>query len=259
MSQKRKTGATLKQVKAPRQPVAWAKVIKSMLMLVAVTVVLTGASYLQTDEILPIKHVTVEGALQHTDRAALVSSVTPFVSGSFINVDVARIREVGEKLPWVKQIQVRRVWPDTLHLIVEEQTAIARWNDKGLVDTTGSVFFPDEQSLPQGLIRLFGPKGASEMMVRRLAEIQPALGELGLHINEVKMDGRRSWQLNFSEGLQLKLGRADSQTRLERFIRVYKGGLDKYQSQIATIDMRYTNGLAVVWKQGQKPVFNGTV
>jgi cell division protein FtsQ len=62
-----------------------------------------------------------------------------------------------------------------------------------------------------------------------------------------------------TNGIQIVLGRAESEQRFNRFIRVYKDGLKHYQSQIAEMDMRYPNGLSVIWKPGQKPDFNGTV
>jgi cell division protein FtsQ len=73
------------------------------------------------------------------------------------------------------------------------------------------------------------------------------------------MDARRAWQLSFDNGLLLKLGREHNEDRLERFIDVYQGALSGYHAQIEAIDMRYTNGLAVVWVDGQAPQFDGTV
>jgi len=73
------------------------------------------------------------------------------------------------------------------------------------------------------------------------------------------MDKRRAWQVDFKDGLHLKLGRTDDESRLNRFVTVYLGGLGTFKDLIKEIDMRYTNGLAVVWKSGQQPDFNGTV
>jgi cell division protein FtsQ len=73
------------------------------------------------------------------------------------------------------------------------------------------------------------------------------------------MDERRSWQVKFTDDMQLQLGRAESEQRLARFIRVFEGPLASYRDQIQIVDMRYTNGLAVVWKTGKQPDFNGIV
>jgi cell division protein FtsQ len=233
--------------------------MKQMLTLLVVVIVLGGAIYIQQADTLPVKHVTVEGEFLHADKSALVAAVSPLVRGSFVDVDVAGVRQAGEALPWVKQVQVRRIWPDTLHLLVEEHIAVARWNKDGLVNTTGAVFRPAVETFPRGLVQLNGPAGTSEMMARRLVDFQQQVSPLELRVTAISMDQRRAWQVDFKDGLHLKLGRAESDSRLQRFIAVYGGGLERFKQQIQQIDMRYTNGLAVIWKDGQQPDFNGTV
>lgn len=253
-----KRGASIKQPKEI-QPRDWKQSVRQALALLVLLVVIGGATYLHEADTLPVKHVTVEGEMRHVDREQLVQAVSPFVRGSFLDVDVASIRAAGENIPWIKQIQVRRVWPDTLHLVVEEHRAVARWNNDSLVNSLGGVFTPGKDTMPTGLVQMNGPEGTSELMARRLVEIQQKLKALGLMITTISMDERRAWQVDFKNGLHLKLGRADSDERLQRFIDVYSDGLNTFREQIAEIDMRYTNGLAVVWKDGQQPDFNGTV
>lgn len=245
-------------VQAPVQR-DWPRIVRRSATLLAVCALAAGMVYLHQPDTLPVKRVTVEGDLRHVDRSALITAVSPHVRGSFLDVDVARIRAAGESLPWVRQVRVRRVWPDTLHLIVEEQQAIARWNEDGLVNRRGSVFMPPAETLPAGLVQLTGPDGTSELMARRLAEIQRMLAPLDLRVVALRMDERRSWELDFADGMQLKLGRAAGEQRLQRFMAVFNGGLARYLPLIQEVDMRYTNGLAVVWKSGEQPDFNGTV
>lgn len=255
---RRKAGATLQTPKT-NEPKDWKQAMKQAATLLIVVIVLGGGAYLHQADTLPVKHVTVEGEFRHTNKDGLVAAVSPFVRGSFVDVDVASIRQAGEALPWIKQIQVRRVWPDTLHLVVEEHKAVARWNANGLVDTSGAVFFPEHITLPKGLVQLNGPEGTSEIMARRLVEIQRQVNALKLRVTTISMDKRRAWQVDFKDGLHLKLGRAEGDTRLNRFITVYGSSLNTFREQIKEVDMRYTNGLAVVWKDGQQPDFNGTV
>jgi cell division protein FtsQ len=247
-------GATRTRAVKPREQVNWS--VSTVLVLL---MLILGTVYLNNTDTLPIKHVTVEGELINTEKQALIEAVTPYVTGSFLDVNVVGIRQAGEALPWVAQIQVRRVWPDTLHLMVSEHQAIARWNENGLVNTRGQVFYPDSGKMPEGLIQLFGPEGNSELMARQMVTIQQTVETLGLRVKSLTMDERRSWQVKFTDDMQLLLGRAASEQRLARFIRVFQGSLAIYREQIETVDMRYTNGLAVVWKDGKQPVFNGIV
>jgi len=256
---RRTRGATRKPVRKQRQSIAWLQWLRHMVMMSLFVGLVVGTVWLQQEDTLPILHVSVDGKFEHADKKELVKVVMPYVTGSFISVDVAKLREAGEALPWVKLIQVQRSWPDTLHFVVEEHQAIAQWSNKALVNIEGELFYPEKKTFPTGLVKLTGPKGTSKVMARQYSDIVKRFDELGLSVSKLAMDQRRSWLVQFDNGLQLKLGRADNEQRIERFVNIYKAGLQRYQKQIQTVDMRYTNGLSVVWKSGVQPDFNGTV
>jgi len=259
MVKKIKRGATRKPVRRERQAVAWQQVFRHVVVVVALVMVITSSVYLQQDDTLPIVHVTVEGEFIHVDKAVLVAAVSPYVRGSFMSIDVAGIRAAGEALPWVKQIQVRRVWPDSLHLIVEEQVAVAQWGDKALINIKGETFYSPKAAFPKGLAVLQGPQNSHAVVTKRYQQMSKVLDDNNLTIKNLSMDERRAWSITLSNGMKVVLGRADSEQRFKRFVRVFQSGLNQFESQIAEMDMRYTNGLSVIWKQGQKPDFNGTV
>lgn len=260
MATKKHRGATRRQpVRQKREPIMWDKASKYGLVLLVLVISISSIAWMHQDDSLPIKHVSVEGSFEHTNKNDLVAAVTPYVKGSFLNIDVVSIRRAGEVLPWVRQVQVRRIWPDTLFLQVDEHRAIAQWGKTGLVNEDGNVFHPPKNTLPKGLVMMHGSEGSSELMTKRLVKIHKQMSGLGLKVTQLKMDERRAWQLTFSNGMNVLLGRANSQQRLDRFAAVYKTGLKQFEQQIDGVDMRYTNGLAVIWKNGQQPEFNGTV
>ncbi|PHS71039.1 MAG: hypothetical protein COB23_01930 [Methylophaga sp.] len=259
MARKNTRGATRKPVRQQRQPVSWGQGFKHLFVGMTLISVVVGSVYLQQEDTLPILHVTVEGDFVHVSKNELIKAVSPYVKGSFIDVDVANIQSAGRSLPWVKQIQVRRVWPDRLHLIVEEQTAVALWGETSLIDASGEVFTPPRNTIPPGLVKLQGPKGTNVAMSMRLVKIQQHVSLLNFKVKKLTLDQRRSWKVNFENGIEVILGRAESEQRLQRFVNVFAGGLQHFQDHIIAVDMRYTNGLSVIWKQGQKPDFNGTV
>jgi len=259
MVKKAKRGASRKQVKKQRQPIVWSTLIQPAAIMLTLIVVIAGLSYTQQTPTLPILHVTVDGKFEHVDREALVKAVTPYATGSFLSVNVASLREAGEALPWVKQIQVRRVWPDSLHLIVEEQVAVARWKSKWLVNTKGETFLSDKKDIPKGLAVLDGPESSHEIVVQRYQAMASALAGQNLVVTHLTMDLRRAWSLTLDNEIEVVLGRANSEQRFARFIRVYQKEFKRYETQIAVMCMRYTNGLAVIWKQEQKPNFSGKV
>jgi cell division protein FtsQ len=259
MAVTKKRGATRKQTAKVRQPVVWQQWLRGSMVAGAVFFMLFSAVYLHQDDTLPILNVSVEGDFIYANKDELVKAVKPFVTGNFINVDVAKIRQAGEALPWVRQVQVRRIWPDSLHLIVEEQQAVARWGNEQLVNEKGEVFQPPKTSIPTDLVTLQGLKGSNLVMTKRLLAIRQQVAELGLETKKITMDQRRAWTIYFENEIQLVLGRANSEQRLQRFINVFEAGLKRFEADISVVDMRYPNGLSVSWKAGQKPNFIGTV
>ena len=120
----KKRGASRKPVRQARQPVKWSILLRHSAAFLFVMLTVFGGAYLYQDDTLPILHVTVDGDFHHVDREAFVAAVTPHATGSFMTMDVATIREAGEAQPWVKQLQIRKVWPDSLHFIVKEHDVL---------------------------------------------------------------------------------------------------------------------------------------
>lgn len=259
MARQVKRGATRKPVRKEKKVIAWHYVARQGLVIMAFIIVAAAILYARQSHILPILHVTVEGEFNHVDKKTLVEVVKHHTRGSFLSIDVDKISEAGESLAWIKQVRVQRVWPDSLHLVVQEQVPVARWMKKAYVNDEGQLFPESKKPLATSLASLTGPKASQVLMTNRYLEMNKVLRRHDLEIKELSMDQRSAWSMALSNGIRVILGRAESQQRFERFLRVYQDGLQRYQSQIDEMDMRYPNGLSVIWKAGQKPDFNGTV
>jgi len=154
------------------------------------------------------------------------------------------IRQVA--LPWVNDVSVHRVWPDGLRVIVNEQTAVVRWNGTGLLNDHGHYFSPEKDSFPRGLPLLEGPEESKELLLERFKLLKQTYG---LPVVHLQMNQRRAWKFELKNGLSVVLGRRDFENRIERFVNVVINNLGEKSSQAREIDMRYTNGFAVRWKQ----------
>jgi cell division protein FtsQ len=208
-----------------------------------------GVAQLHDPATLPIRTVVIEGDLRHLDRTELEHTATPVVRGGFFTVDVAAVRAALVALPWVEAATVRRVWPDTLLVTVREQVPVARWGDKALVNARGRVFSPDPASFPEGLTQLRGPEGMAAQVLAEHKRMNAALGALGREVRMLELDGRRAWSLELDDGIRVVLGRSEVNERLGRFVRLWTEALAEQAERIENVDARYTNGLAVRWKQ----------
>src|SRR5918999_2982867 len=86
-----------------------------------------GALYwLLAPERFQVSEVRIAGELKKTSKAEIEASL-PRASGNLFAVDLAEVRAGVERLPWVRRVAVRRVWPGRLEVSVEEHVALARW------------------------------------------------------------------------------------------------------------------------------------
>jgi cell division protein FtsQ len=88
------------------------------------------------------------------------------------------------------------------------------------------------------------PLAALDLYQRLSRELtQSSLELTGLEENELG-----EWTLTFSSGPPVKLGRDDHRARLRRFLAVYDAELGERAAQVAAVDARYANGVAVRWR-----------
>lgn len=202
--------------------------------------------------LLPIKSVQVQGPFTHVDAQTVRDAVSPYLTGNFLTVDVRRVQQVVQTLPWVRQAEVRRTWPDAVHITVIEQVPVANWDEDALVNDAGEVFKAPRASYPAGLPSLRGPEGSGKTVVATFQDVSTMLAPLGLHITRVSLDERRAWSLELDNGIQMVLGRGDGYGRLLKFVRFYRRALRDQEAQVERVDLRYSNGFAVRWKHADK-------
>ena len=105
----------------------------------------------------PIETVAVEGRFQRVAPVDVERVVKEKVHGAgLLSVDLAAVRRAIHTLPWVDSVSVQRAWPRGLNVLVIEQTAAARWGERGLLNTRGELFDTDERHIPPELAQLAG-------------------------------------------------------------------------------------------------------
>jgi len=193
-----------------------------------------------------LREITVRGSLVHTKRSQIEQAARERIEGNFFGVDLGEVREGLERLPWVRRVNVRRVWPDRLEVRLEERVALAHWGDDALIDTDGERFAAHSDAL---LPYFAGPDGTEAEVARRYHIFAAVLAPLGKEPVRVVLTPRYAWQLRLQDGMQVMLGRdapdRPVEARLARFVAVYAETVGKMQQQHAYVDLRYPNGFAL--------------
>ena len=221
--------------------------------LALVLVAYAAGTTLAQSPAFPLRAIRVQGDLDHVSRGQIVEALQGRVSGTFFTVDVEAIRSMFQTVPWVRQAEVRRRWPDRLDVRLEEHVPLARWGQEAegrLVNIHGEVFAGGvgagrDAELP----RFAGPAGSEHEVVRRYALFRELLAPLSLEPRAVALSQRQSWQLRLSNGLTVQLGRDSDKNpvreRLARFVEVYPRTLGRMSRRLDYVDLRYPNGFAL--------------
>jgi cell division protein FtsQ len=189
-----------------------------------------------------LRHVDMIGDTEHVTRAQVEEIVKLGLTGTFFTVDLPRLRGAFEKLPWVREVKLRRYWPDRLEVRITEQVALARWGSAALVNTQGEIF----QAAYDGNLPVFvGPPGTSKEIAIQYEFFRRNLAQMRAKPVLVQLSARRAWQVKLDNGLTLQLGRDDVETRLMRFIAVQERTVGALARRIEYVDLRYPNGFAV--------------
>ncbi len=196
---------------------------------------------------MPVTAVRVDGEFRHQTRAQLHAAIAAYSAGGFFSVDADAVRRAALRLPWVASASVRRVWPDTLQVAVTEHKVLARWGANALLNEHGGVFAPALESFPPGLPLLVGPAGQETAVLARLAKINTLLQPLRQQAQRVSVDERRAWSVTLNNGVELLLGHEEVDARMQRYVDAYPAALAARVAQLASVDLRYTNGFAARW------------
>ena len=227
--------------------------IADLLLLVGGVALATAtAVWLVRVPALPVREVVFVEALPHTRMPEVDQALMESLRGNFFSLNLEKVRDSLEDLPWIRKADVRRIWPAKLEVRVEEHKPVARWGEgRGeLVNSYGEIFsaIPSGEEL-KALPMLFGPTGTAPDLLTRYGELIETFTALNDRPVELTLSPRLAWQAKLASGMVVALGReqqkASVNARLQRFIEVYPEWVGKRSGRVSVVDLRYPNGFAV--------------
>jgi cell division protein FtsQ len=195
-----------------------------------------------------ITGISVRGDLKGVGQADLEKRLQPWLGRSFFASDLETIKASVEQEPWVDTAAVRRVWPGRLVVEVVEHEPVAFWNGSSLMTRKGEIITPDSVSAAGVLPQLNGPEDRAEEVLGTARRLSDRLVADDLRLAGLSQEARGAWTLKLDNGIAVELGRDRIEERLERFLAVYRSHLKTRVSEVAGVDARYSNGIAVRWK-----------
>jgi cell division protein FtsQ len=206
----------------------------------------------------PVERVAIEGRFQRVSPLDVEKAVRDVSRGrGLVALDLPDVSAAVRRLPWVDTVSVRRSWPRGLSVFVVEQVPVARWGETGLLNIRGELFVNDARHVPPELPELTGPPGSQAEVTSRYLAAQGRLVEAGMRLSGARLDPRGAWEFRLDNGVTLRLGRRQVDERFDRFMNAASRLVAVRSGDIDYIDLRYTNGFAVGWRNGREKNSSG--
>jgi cell division protein FtsQ len=247
MTRKARRGANFNE-QQPRLSDGIAEKFLRLLMVTVFVAAIFGADFIYKQIDTPLSKIMVGGNFNHLEEQELAELVNIEIDGGFLSMNLNQLRQELQSHPWIHQVSVRREWPSTLKVEVMEEVPIARWGKKGFLNRLGDQLSLPENSNLKSLPVLEADFGSSQDMIAQYLLLAELLAPTDLKLTELQRDAVGAWQIETAAGVRLVLGRDQIIEKIRRLIVVWGSGLDVQLNNIATIDLRYPNGLAVSWR-----------
>ncbi|MEH6445537.1 MAG: cell division protein FtsQ/DivIB [Oceanospirillaceae bacterium] len=201
----------------------------------------------------PVQKLSITGNTQYIDKNTLIGKLvtqmrTSGSSDSILALDIQEIQQLTVEEPWVNNAAIKRVWPPALEVEIQEQVPVAKWGNKGLLNHQGDIFWPLQRDQLDFLPILNGPSTDTARVMDQYHTLSRFFKGNDSYMQGLSLQDRGAWTLLLNNEIEVELGREKVLARLRRFLQLYKGHLYLKADQIARVDVRYTNGVAVKWR-----------
>lgn len=246
----RKQARRRKQKKAAwfRMPTIHVGLIVAPLIAIATVV----ATYQLSANVLdrPIRSIEISGPFKRVTALQIEAAISDDLDDGFVSADLGVIQSRIMAMPWIDQATVARRWPSRLRITVTEQMPAAIWGEAGLLNVRGELFLTDARHVPAELPRLSGPEDRAADVAKHYLAVRERLIPLGLDLRRVRLDSRGAWDMTLANGVEIRLGRRDTENRTNLFLDIVADIITSRAAEIDYVDMRYSNGFTIGWNGG---------
>jgi len=197
----------------------------------------------------PIRWLEIDGPFERVSAEQVRASLAPLVNGSFFTVNTRVMRELASEMPWVASVSVQKIWPDTVQVTIREHTPVVHWVDDYLLDAKGKPFTVPSANEIQGLPWLESPPGQLELVFENWKKFDDKLEAIGQQVERLTLDPRGSWSAHLSGGTEVRFGKGEVFKNLDILVSTWAGLMQDQALPPVSVDLRYTNGFAVLWSQ----------
>ena len=193
---------------------------------------------------LVVKEVIVEGRTK-TNKTELLAALQISEGDSILPLNINKIRERINKLPWIKSVRVERHFPNKISLSLVERVPLARWQKNrqlSLIDMEGDIIPRVDLARFLHLPIIIGENAPK--LAHQILKILSKEPHLFRRVRSVTLVSDRRWDVRLDNQIDVHLPEKNPQKAWAHLATV-EHGHSILGSEVQGIDMRLQNQLII--------------
>lgn len=193
---------------------------------------------------LSVASIEIRG-LSEADSTEISDRIDVTQHSSLLMVDVEKARERIAEIPWISDVQVKKLFPNRIVVNLVERRPFALWQDEGkvrVVDKTGAVMSEVLETRNAGLPLIVG--SGANTRVAEAVDLMNAVPSLRPRIRAAVLVAERRWNMITVDGIEILLPEENPAGALQRVadLQASKKLLDR---DLVVVDLRVPDRLFV--------------
>lgn len=220
--------------------------------------------------------INIDSEYDHRGTEIIQQAILSELDGNYFTANLQRLAHKVSEFSWIGSVSVYRQWPNTLVVSLKPVNPVVRWNDRQWIGYAKEVLdippFLEVHEIDH-LPILTGGQGDAVELFEAYLDWSEKFAAWGLTLDALKTDEEKIWRLELSLGalsknkslsahamhnrqsatspVRMVVNEENAMVRIPRFVASLDLKLIDQFEQIESIDLRYTNGFAIRWKQEQ--------
>ena len=196
--------------------------------------------YISDYFVYPIEEVEITTTVSNYDTEKVNDIVVPIYGQDLLSVDLSDIKRSIRSDDWIRDVEIKKSFPDTLEIIIIPQQPFAIYNSK-IMMMDGTVI--EAPSLPIDLPIIIDHTNDSQSSMNTMILTGKLLQKIGLDIKKVEI---HESLIKVSTSTNMLISdRVNYEVNLNRLVITFHDLKKLFKREIKSIDMRYSNGFAI--------------
>jgi cell division protein FtsQ len=173
------------------------------------------------------------------------------IAGSLVGFNVADAQERIAELPWVARATVRKFYPSTLSVEIEEREPFALWQRRGdvfVIDSVGTEIGELEESRHAALPFVVGER--ANLFAAEFIELLRREPEIAGRTRAAVLVAGRRWDLHLEDGIVVKLPEKDLAEALAQLVKL-NAERRLLARDVIVVDLRLPDRITVRLPEGR--------